>query len=692
MPETLTTVDIKNKISQSIKSFNNKSLYDSSKALLNSLGYTSNKTLRLSPNNFAGFSKIFDFTKNNFNSNKAIVEEWKEVEIIFQISSEDLTDQNNLFNISKVDDKIIESYLFIAVELKKESYSRTALAQITREINKLTSMPSMLIFHYNNFVTLSLIDRRLHKRDESKDVLRKVTLIKDIQIPSPLQEPVPNYREEGKGEVKEIHRAHIEILYDLSLDRIKQQHKVSSFIELHEAWRKILDTKELNKKFFRELAIWYFWAIDKTVWPDDDEQLGKKDVRNATNVIRLITRLIFIWFLKEKNLVNEKLFNERELKSILNYNDLNKSTYYKAVLQNLFFATLNTPLDKRTFRTKKNFKGYLNKDRGNPFVFRYEDYFKTDFAQLYEGIPFLNGGLFDCLDYKNDKDKMIHIDGFSEEKNNPLKVPDKLFFTESENIDLSEIYNDKRKKDIEVRGLINILNSYKFTIAENTPIEEEIALDPELLGRVFENLLAYYNPETQTTARKQTGSFYTPREIVNYMVDESLIAYLKTKMLEESFGFIKIGSEQMDAFGNKARKGQLKIEEEVSPNRWIGKEEELEKELRNLISYTEADSKFNAEEKKALINAIDNIKVLDPACGSGAFPMGILHKLVHILHKLDPNNQMWKQKQLEFASQIQEPSARQSSLKHIEEVFDPSNNFADYGQKTFSYPQLYLRC
>ena len=79
------------------------------------------------------------------------------------------------------------------------------------------------------------------------------------------------------------------------------------------------------------------------------------------------------------------------------------------------------------------------------------------------------------------------------------------------------------------------MESYKFTITENTPIEEDVALDPELLGKVFENLLASYNPETKTTARKQTGSFYTPREIVNYMVDESLIAYLTTVLEASSF-------------------------------------------------------------------------------------------------------------------------------------------------------------
>ena len=77
-----------------------------------------------------------------------------------------------------------------------------------------------------------------------------------------------------------------------------------------------------------------------------------------------------------------------------------------------------------------------------------------------------------------------------------------------------------------MRGLIDILSSYNFTIDENDPNDADVALDPELLGKVFENLLASFNPETATTARKATGSYYTPREIVNYMVDESLTAYL----------------------------------------------------------------------------------------------------------------------------------------------------------------------
>lgn len=79
--------------------------------------------------------------------------------------------------------------------------------------------------------------------------------------------------------------------------------------------------------------------------------------------------------------------------------------------------------------------------------------------------------------------------------------------------------------------LFSILNRYNFTIEENTPNEQQVALDPELLGNVFENLLGAYNPETKETARNQSGSFYTPREIVNYMVDESLQSYLERRLL-----------------------------------------------------------------------------------------------------------------------------------------------------------------
>ena len=100
----------------------------------------------------------------------------------------------------------------------------------------------------------------------------------------------------------------------------------------------------------------------------------------------------------------------------------------------------------------------------------------------------------------------MYYDGFSERKESmaQLIVPDYLFFGEEagKNIDLSEFYGDANKKKVSARGIIDILKRYNFTVEENMPFDKDVSLDPELLGKVFENLLASYNPETQQTARK----------------------------------------------------------------------------------------------------------------------------------------------------------------------------------------------
>ena len=226
-------------------------------------------------------------------------------------------------------------------------------------------------------------------------------------------------------------------------------------------------------------------------------------------------------------------------------------------------------------------------------------------------------------------------------------MPDELFFSQERTIDLSGVYDNNKKKNETVKGLFEIFNRYKFTITENTPIEEDVALDPELLGRVFENLLASYNPETKTTARKQTGSFYTPREIVNYMVDESVKAYLKQKLETEA------GMKPEDAVAG----------------------------LEVLIGYNEKEHLFDKNQTDVLIKAIDACKILDPACGSGAFPMGILHRLVYILHKLDPQNKLWEERQIEKAMAIDDPKIRDSLIADIETAF--RNNELDYGRKLY---------
>jgi len=410
--------------------------------------------------------------------------------------------------------------------------------------------------------------------------------------------------------------------------------------------KQAFSTQPITRDFYNDLQNWYYYAIDKVQFPDDykysNDSKKDKEIRNAQSLIRLLTRLIFIWFLKEKGLVPSKLFDEKELKKIVK--DFGKgNNYYNAMLQNLFFATLNRPIEERCWAEDKGFLAN-KKDFGVKSLYRYEDKFlisKEEVLKLFEDIPFINGGLFDCLD----KDE-VYIDGFSRNEKKQAKISDELFFSEEKTVDLSKYGLGKNAK---VRGLIDILKSYNFTTDEATPIDQEIALDPELLGKVFENLLASYNPETNTTARKATGSYYTPREIVDYMVEESLREYLKTKVPE------------------------------------------AEDILDDLFSYSDEDLNISDDLKRKLIEAIDQIKIIDPACGSGAFPMGILHKLVFLLQKLDPENETWKEIQLERASKEadevfrteKDKQEREKLLEEINESFDESINYPDYARKLY---------
>ena len=186
--------------------------------------------------------------------------------------------------------------------------------------------------------------------------------------------------------------------------------------------------------------------------------------------VRIIGRLVFCWFLKKKSSTSGiPLIDDAYLSS-----QSVENNYYHTVLEHLFFQVLNTPMDERA-----NFLA---------------DYFKH--------TPFLNGGLFEPHGddfYKPDQSLVSrHL--------NTLKVPDEWF-----------------------KKLFEVFETYNFTIDENTTIDIELSIDPEMLGRIFENLLAEINPETGETARKATGSYYTPRPIVEYMVDESLKQYLKTQ-------------------------------------------------------------------------------------------------------------------------------------------------------------------
>jgi len=623
-------------LTKALAVFQNQPLKDAAGHLLNVLGYRSERSLKSSDSSPRGFLELFSASQTDraFDQEKALVSEWKTADLLFQLTDQELSRESSLFTDTSVKAGLLKSYVFIAIELKGSDYARGKFSAITRQINRIFPMPVMVFFRHGGRLTIAVINRRANKLDDSKDVLGKVTLIREINFSHP-------------------HTGHLDILSSLALSNLvhPQKRPITDFDSLHAAWEQIFNIELLNERFYRELANWYFWALPQVEFPADLEPDDEK--RRATGLIRLLTRLIFCWFLKEKNLIPEKLFHPADLAKILKNFDPESetsSTYYQAILQNLFFATLNQRMGNdskgqpyRVFAKDEGFhKNRVTYDVNN--LYRYESLFReTSETALahFADIPFLNGGLFECLDRTEDgTDKKRYLDGFSRNPKKRPHVPDRLFFDSGETADLSVVYDDKKRKAEKVTGLITILNRYKFTIVENTPIDQEIALDPELLGKVFENLLASYNEETKTTARKQTGSFYTPRPIVDYMVDESLKTYLTQALMETT---------SMEELNVRAG-------------------------LDLLFAYTEKEHAYSASEVACLIAAIDGLKILDPACGSGAFPMGVLHKLVYILGKLDRDNDRWKQTQL---AKLDSAPMREE----LERAFADNND--DYGRKLY---------
>lgn len=429
-----------------------------------------------------------------------------------------------------------------------------------------------------------------------------------------------------------------------------------SALEIQQRHDEAFDVEKVTKDFYTEIANWYFWARDcrQVVFPKDVQT----EEDRALFLIRLLTRLIFCWFLREKRnpvtgegLLPDVLFEPRGIAGLLKDASPEACTYYPAILQNLFFATLNTEMDQPGGQPNRRFieegDGLRSDDHMIHTLWRNQRLLRNPdaLAKLLRNVPFLNGGLFECLDDRVPRGKSaftdeIRIDGFSNDPKKQPKLPNFLFFGADQVADLSGAYGDTGRRRETVRPLLSILRRYNFTLTENTPLEQEVALDPELLGHVFENLLAAYNPETGTVARKATGSFYTPRVVVDWMVDQALLAHLEKAL-------------------NK-------------PN---------DPRLRRLLSWEDTGHEFTPKEVERLIDAIDHLKVLDPACGSGAFPMGMLQKLVHVLRKLDPDNRGWRRRQEAALDTFESAPAREQARQAIARAFARDND--DYGRKLY---------
>jgi len=592
-------MELKTQIQQCLQAFSGTDLRTASMALLNELGYRSEKTLDIS--SVAELQEHLD-PNGYLTDENALLSRWTDIHFLFQLTNAEIaahtTGQINLIENNAYEAKEVHSYLFFAIEISGDKPTRTELSLITRSINRLVPMPVFLIFKHDDSLSLAIINRRRNLRDGTRDVLTRVSLIRDISIENP-------------------HRAHLDILYHFSLQSLsKESGAIQTFANLDNAWQKILSTQELNRRFYTDLLDWFTWAVSeiRLAQLPDHVAVTVESREKATHefAVRLICRLLFTWFLKEKHLLQEDLLelfdatDNRKL-PVRNPGDpevMERNSYYRGILQNIFFKALNKPMDQRrkTAAEARNDQtvddpglkklDYLGKNN-LPENFDYD---------LFDRIPYLNGGLFDALPEDNASDTI---------EDAAIHIPNKLFAARREDGFTIEAGTGRRTQRKPMEGLNRIFSRYRFTVTENTALEEDVALDPELLGLVFENLLAEINTTDKAaakSARKASGSYYTPRRIVDYMANESLHLYLRSRFERE-------GASRQDI------------------------------QLVSQLCYRDEGADFSPIAER-IVDAFDEVRVLDPACGSGAFPMGMLHRMVELLRIVDPGNERWKHRLL----------------------------------------------
>ena len=357
--------------------------------------------------------------------------------------------------------------------------------------------------------------------------------------------------------------------------------------DLEEAFNVETVTKEFFEKY-RNLFIRTKLELDKIVQKDPKvkKEFESKNINTVDFAKKLLGQIVFLYFLQKKGWFGvergkpwgtgskdfmRRLFNKE-------YGDY--ENFFNDILEPLFYEALRT-------------------DRS------WADHYYSRFNCK---IPFLNGGLFDPI---NNYDWV----------NTEITIPDELFS------------NNRRTKEGDIGdGILDVFDRFNFTVNEEEPLEKEVALDPELLGKIYEKLNAI-RPDNfekyvkvlksgkrgeETKFNKEYGVYYTPREIVHYMCQESLINYLETELRE------KCPREDIEKFVKFA--DTIHETEETA----IDKEKKIKSGEQKTTKYESQlpDSiKSNAKEIDRLLA---DIKVCDPAVGSGAFPIGMMHEIVKL--------------------------------------------------------------
>ena len=324
---------------------------------------------------------------------------------------------------------------------------------------------------------------------------------------------------------------------------------------------KAFSVETLSDEFFNEYRNFYQDLVNFVKYEDNlidgfveyakgDKELAEKYARDY--IKKLMGRLVFIQFLQNKAWLKEDIHYTHSLFD--SCSEKQKENFLDNVLEPLFFGVFNTPKDARE-------------------VLFHQEHWDMNLYNEWKDFPYLNGGLFEC----DELDKLS------------LPLPS-YFFSNPGKEDKVRKPNDEYYSD--ACGIFDFFDRYNFTIDESDPLDREIGVDPEMLGKIFENLLE---------DNKDKGAFYTPKEIVDYMCKEALTAYLIDEARKKS---------------------------EVNKQR----QENFEDAIRAFVNDPEMTVKrIQQYDDKQLIDldeSLRDVKICDPAIGSGAFPMGLLNLLM----------------------------------------------------------------
>ncbi len=361
--------------------------------------------------------------------------------------------------------------------------------------------------------------------------------------------------------------------------------------ELENAFDIEIVTKEFFLKY-RELFLRTKEALDKVVKNDpkikaDFEAKGVDTINFAK---KLLGQIVFLYFLQKKGWFGVGRDDDwgtgskRFLRELFDKKHSDYHNFFNDILEPLFYEALRI-------------------DRSH------DDHYYSRFNCK---IPFLNGGLFDPIGNYD----WVHTD---------INLPNDLFS------------NSRKTKEGDTGdGILDVFDRYNFTVREDEPLEKEVAIDPELLGKAYEKFNAI-RPDNfdeftkvlksgkkgaENKFNKKFGVYYTPREIVHYMCKQSLINYLYTQA--EDAGMVDTIKKQ--DIEDLIEVGELITEHEATV---LIKQEKIKSGIQKSTEYTALLSDSIRENAAAIDKWLADITVCDPAVGSGAFPVGMMNEIVH---------------------------------------------------------------